>query len=355
MRQIKILFLLMFVAMLNVPVEASQTLITAKLDSTILMMGKMTHLNVVVEQKKEAKGYFPIFSEVKEKGIAGVCGDSVELRAPIKADTSERNGKWHIEYAIPVQAFDSGYYQLPQIAFVIGRDTALSNTTALKVVPVNVEANTPIDDYANVADPENKSIFDAVPDWLLDYWWIILLVALVIAAAIVAWLKYQKDGQLIGKKIIPTPYEIAIDKLKKLKEQKLWEQGLEKEYYTELTDILRNYLYGRFGINAVEMTSRQILASLKNNKETKDKRDYFRQILSMADFVKFAKVRPLPEDSIASYDNAMRFVEETKPIVLPEENELSAKNTPKSKMSYDKKMSYNNKRSKSRKGVRDDV
>ena len=75
----------------------------------------------------------------------------------------------HIEYTIPVQAFDSGYYQLPEIAFVVGRDTAFSNKLALKVVPVVVDANTPIYDYANVADPEDKSIFDAVPDWVLDY------------------------------------------------------------------------------------------------------------------------------------------------------------------------------------------
>ena len=64
----------------------------------------------------------------------------------------------------------------------------------------------------------------------------------------------------------------------------------------------------------MEMTSRQILGSLKNNKETKDKREYIRQIVNMADFVKFAKVRPLPEDNIASYDNAVKFVEETKPL-----------------------------------------
>ena len=72
-------------------------------------------------------------------------------------------------------------------------------------------------------------------------------------------------------------------------------------YFTELTDILRLYLYRRFGINAAEMTSRQILASLKKNKDTQDKRVYFRQILDMADFVKFAKVRPLPEDNVKAY------------------------------------------------------
>lgn len=316
----RIILQLMAFVMFLLPANASQTLVTAKLDSTILMMGRMTHLKLTVDQQKGAKGVFPIFSQFKENGIIGVCGDSVELRAPIKSDTVEKSGRLHIEYTVPVQAFDSGHYQLPEIAFVVGRDTSLSNRVALKVVPVMVDANTPIDDYANVADPENKSIFDAVPDWMLDYWWLLLIILMAIAAFVYAWIKYRKDGTLLAKKPEPTPYEVAIAALRELKAKKLWEQGMEKEYFTELTDILRVYLYGRFGINAMEMTSRQILASLRNNPETKDKRDFVRRILNMADFVKFAKVRPLPEDNVASFDNALKFVEQTKPVVVEEES-----------------------------------
>ncbi len=153
-----------------------------------------------------------------------------------------------------------------------------------------------------------------MPDWILDYWWILLIILLAICAGIYLWSRYRKEGSILGKKPEPTPYEVASAALRELKSKKLWEQGMEKEYFTELTDIIRVYLYGRFGINAMEMTSRQILGSLKNNKETKDKREYIRQIVNMADFVKFAKVRPLPEDNIASYDNAVKFVEETKPL-----------------------------------------
>ena len=64
----------------------------------------------------------------------------------------------------------------------------------------------------------------------------------------------------------------------------------------------------------MEMTSRQILSSLSANKDTKEQRPMIRQILNMADFVKFAKVRPLPADNIASYENAVKFVEETRPV-----------------------------------------
>ena len=137
-------------------------------------------------------------------------------------------------------------------------------------------------------------------------------------------LRYRKNGYIIPPKPEPSPYETAMSALASLKEKKLWEQGMEKEYFTELTEILRVYLNRRFGINAMEMTSRQIMASLASNKDIKEKRSYVRQILDMADFVKFAKVRPLPADNIASYDNAVKFVEETKPVEPTEEEKAAA-------------------------------
>lgn len=304
---------------------AVRPVIKASLDSTILMMGRITHMRITVDQEKGMKGSFPLFSRLKENGVIGVCGDSVELRAPVAADTVENGNNLKISYKVPVQSFDSGYYQLPEIEFVVGRDTARSNHVALKVVPVIVDAGMPIDDYANVADPENGSIFDNVPDWVVNYWWLILLGLLLAGGGYFLWRRYRKDGSILGKKPEPTPYEKAMAALVALKAQKLWEQGMEKEYYTELTDILRVYLYGRFGINAMEMTSRQILACLSSNPETKEKRNYVRQILNMADFVKFAKVRPLPDDNVASYDNAYKFVKETEP--LPPEPEADGKNS----------------------------
>lgn len=304
---------LLLLSALNV--SAGKTIVKAKLDSTILLMGKTTGLQITVDQDKGVKGVLPLFSKIKENGIIGVCGDSVELRAPKSIDTTENENRLKIVYNVPVQSFDSGYYELPEIEFVNGRDTVRSNRVALKVVPVpNLTADSPIDEYANVSDPENPSIFDSLPDWMIDFWWVIVLIILAIVAFLIAWRKYKKDGKLIGKKYIPTPYEVATASLRELKEKKLWEQGMEKEYFTELTDILRLYLYGRFGINAVEMTSRQILAAMKANPEIKDKRPMIRQILNMADFVKFAKVRPLPEDNIAAFDNARKFVIETKPV-----------------------------------------
>lgn len=298
---------------------AAQSTIKVSLDSVNLRMGDMTILHVNVTQPKNLKGSIPLLSKFRDDGIIPVCGDSVELRAPVKIDTVVSGNMLNISYSVPLQAFDSGFYKLPELVFVAGKDSVRSNSLGLKVYPVIAEADTPIYDYASVADPEESSIFDYVPDWIIDFWWLWLVILLAVAIFLYAMKKYRKDGYIIPKKPEPTPYEVAISSLRLLKEKKLWEQGMEKEYFTDLTEILRKYLEGRFGINAMEMTSRQILASLKANKELADKRAYFRQILDMADFVKFAKVRPLPDDNVLAYENALRFVEETKPVPTPEE------------------------------------
>lgn len=295
--------------------------VKAMMDTSTLMMGKTGMLQLMVEEPKDARGHFPLFNQLRERGYVTVLGDTVEFRAPSGVDTVDLGSQRRILFTVPVQAFDSGSYRLPPFEYVTGADTARSNTIELKVAPVSVSADDQISDYAGTADPEDPSVFDWIPDWVVDYWWLVLIGLVIIGAGVYAWHRYRTKGYLIPKKPEPTPYEEAMGRLNNLKGQKLWEQGMEKEYFTELTDILRRYLARRFGINAEEMTSRQIMASLAKNEETKDKRAYFRKILDVADFVKFAKVRPLPEDNIASFESAVRFVNETKPVPKPEEED----------------------------------
>lgn len=311
-----------FVFVLAVVIQASPAMgnvsVTAKLDSVNLLMGNMTNLRLEVVQDKGKPGGFPLFKDIDPNiGYVGVCGDSIELRSSIKTDTVELgSGRIQINCDVPLQAFDSGTYRLPQFVYVSEGDTARSNVLTLNVVPVDVTADDPIAGFAPVANPEDMKFTDFIPDWMVDYWWIIALT--VLAAAVALWLilRYKKEGTVLGHKQKPNPYETAMKALRELKTKNLWEQGMEKEYFTRLTDILRRYLDKRFGINAMEMTSREIIEHLYDS-DVKDKRDYVRQILNVADFVKFAKVRPLPADNIAAYDNAVKFVEETKP--LPEE------------------------------------
>lgn len=317
----KIFVIAVMVSLLS-PRMTAQVKVSARLDSLQMVMGRLNTLNIEVVEPNSSKGVFPQFSNPAEPGgSVGVCGDSVEIRTAYTADTVDvGNGRRKINFKYPVQAFDSGYFRLPEILYVSGNDTARSGSVALQVVPVKVAETDSISDYATYAEPAGSQFFDFVPDWLADFWWLILIVLLSLVAFLFVILrKKKKIPSIVKPKPEPHPYDVAVKALEKLREKKLWEQGLEKQYYTELTDIIRIYLSKRFHINAMEMTSKQIMQTLAADKELKEKRGYVRQILDMADFVKFAKVRPLPQDNVASWERAMDFVKETRPEPAAEE------------------------------------
>lgn len=317
----KILLISLILITRILPFWASAPSISAKLDSVNLLMGNVTTLHLEVVENSNSQGRLSLFQEIdKARGYATVCGDSVELRSNYTIDTIELgSGKVQLNYSIPIQVFDSGTYTLPKFVYYTGRDSAVSNTVSFNVYPVNVTAEDPISGYASVVEPDGKRFYDWMPDWLLDFWWVWLIIFLAICAFLYGMRNYKKIGvPFISPKPQPKSWEIALGALHRLKARKLWEQGMEKEYFTDLTDILREYLYERFGINAMEMTTRQIMEKIHES-DLRDKKDYVKQILNVADFVKFAKVRPLPADSIAAYDNAVKFVEET----IPDENSAS--------------------------------
>lgn len=293
------------------------TLVTTKMDSTVLLMGKKTAIHVEIVQDKGEKGYFV------NEGV-DTLNAFVEVSARLQADTVDiGNNREQINRDIIVQSFDSGMYVIPAFKYVVGKDTFRTNDLTLKVIPVKVDTLTNINDFKPVADPP-FFISDYLPKFLVDYWWLILIVLLLIAFGIYAYFKWFKKGTVpfIKKpEVVIPPFDEAIMKLTQLKSEKLWESGQDKEYYTRLTDILRNYIDRRFHINAMEMTSSQIIDILRKNEETMPVNEQLNKILEMADFVKFAKMRPMPEDNEVSYQRALNFVNETKPVeVTPEEN-----------------------------------
>lgn len=307
--------------------SASPVSIKAKLDSVQMLMGTLNNLTLEVVQDKNAKGELSLFKNVNlQMGYVPVCNDSVELRTSFTRDTVDLgSGRVQINYKIPVQAFDSGFYQLPQFIYVSGRDTARSNVVSLKVMPVpGLTAESPLVGYADVMDPPGRTFFDKVPDVIYNFWWLILLAIAVIAATVFLIIRFRTQGTLLPAKPKPKPYDVAMREMNALKAQKLWEGGHDREYFTRLTDILRTYLEGRFGINAMEMTTRQIEEKISADSRIKDKKKYVSQVLAIADFVKFAGARPLAEDNVKSFDNAMNFIQETKPTPEEEAAEKAA-------------------------------
>ncbi len=284
----------------------------ARLDSATLLMGKTTALHLEITQDKGARGFFP-------GEQADTLSAMVEIADRPAADTTDLgNNRIQINRDLIIQSFDSGMWIIKPIPYVVNGDTAYCNQLTLKVLPVDVSKMKDIHDIKPVEDVPFNLL-----DWLPDYWWAWLLGLLLIAGGIWAYRKYYKKGinpLRPGKKRLP-PYEEAMINLQNLKAAQLWQQGKEKEYFTGLTDILRVYIDRRFHINAVEMTSSQIIETLKRNDETRAVNEQLEMILEVADIVKFANARPLADDNEVAYRRAVNFVEETRPVEQPETKE----------------------------------
>jgi len=108
------------------------------------------------------------------------------------------------------------------------------------------------------------------------------------------------------------PHVVAIMELDRLKSEKIWKKGKNKEYYTALSDILRKYIQRRFQINALEMTTDEILTLFKRDKNAQSVYQNLRQILQLADLVKFAKIQPIENENEISIMNSYLFVNQTK-------------------------------------------
>lgn len=288
--------------------------VTAALDSASILIGYTTRLKLSVEQPSASIIHFPLLSDKRGMKYISVCNDSVEISTDYSTDTVKLGkNRILVNYNLTVQSFDSGFYKLPEFEFVSGTQVGKSNSVFLKVNSLKLDENAEISGFTGVEEPDPLS--DKLKDpaspfekWIKKYWWVVLLIVLLVVASVWAIRKYRKEGTLLPVKPIVPPYNRAMEQLSKLKEEKLWENGKEKEYYTRLTEILRTYLADEFDIPAMEMISNQIISSLRNDELLHPLSKDIRFLLDMADFAKYAKVRPLPEDNERSYSIVYAFI-----------------------------------------------
>ncbi len=304
-------------------VKAAKVDFKVQLDSAHLLMGKTMNMQLTIKQPSPDAGKVIVPAD----SVPQVEFCQLDSLPALKLESSA-NGQNIFTAQYKIQAFDSGDYHIPSLVYICGNDTIYSNGLSLKVVPVNVSKLKDINPTEGVGRYESRW-YDALPDWVTDYWLVGVVILFIIAGAIAAYFIFVKKvsvNVLPKKKPIP-PYNVAMMKLQELRSRNLWEPGHERAFYTELTDILRDYLERRFGINAMEMTSTQIKEALNANSETKLSSGLVEQVLEIADFVKFAKEQPSRQENMASFDKALLFVEDTKPQPVTEPSKGDGQNS----------------------------
>lgn len=294
----------LFFCLIASPIVAQPVVIKAEIDSTHLFIGEQTKIHLEIAANKEQMLQIPLISDTL---IAGV-----EVLEITKIDTTDiGNDRMQLRYDYLITSFDSAMYLLPPFKVIAGSDTAYSKELALKVSTIPVDLENP-DSYYDIKDVIRPKF--VWKDYLPILLWILLVVVVIAAVAYFIY-RWKSSKPLVPFKkaeVYVPPHVKAIRELDEIKSKKLWQQGRMKEYHSGITDALRKYIEERFNVGAMEMTSGEILAALRGISDVDSSYDGLKQILQLADFVKFAKYSALPDENELSMMNAYLFVNNTK-------------------------------------------
>ena len=280
--------------------------VSATIDSTTLFIGDQTdlHLRAIGEPSEQVQ--LPLLSDKLINGVEIVDRTVIDT-------TKLKDGRVQYDQYLTLTSFEDSLFYITPLPFLSGADTIWSDPMTLNVVqPFEM-------DSTDIAITDIKGIYKA-PIW----WWGILrwvLLALVIVGVsmggyyLITYLKKRMDKDEVNdaptEPLRPAD-EVALEKLDIIREQKIWQTGQVKEYHTQLTDVVREYIARRFDVSSTEQTSDETMQAMRPLlKEQKDLYEQLRKMLTLADLVKFAKWTTTPDENELSLRSAYTFVKET--------------------------------------------
>ncbi|WP_321480279.1 BatD family protein [uncultured Bacteroides sp.] len=302
----KYIFFAAFLFCLSNKIFAQSVTVQATIDSLQILIGEQANIELQVAMNKNQKAIFPVLSDTLVKGV-----EIVDIAKP---DTQylNNNQRLLITRKYTVTSFDSALYYLPPLEVKVDNKTYKSKPLALKVYSMQADTLHPDHFFGQ------KAIMKAPFAWE-DWWGLIIcsLLALPLLALLIYLIIRIRDNKPIIRRVkvepkIP-PHQQAMNEIERIKGEKIWQKGLAKEYYTELTDAIRSYIKGRFDFNALEMTSTEIIDQLLEIDKTEDISD-LKILFQTADLVKFAKHNPDINENDANLINAIDFINETKVV-----------------------------------------
>lgn len=275
--------LYLFVLMLcSATVFAQQRQVTTAIDTTKNKIGAEFKLTLKTNVDTLSKVVFP---NAKNFG-------ALEVIQSYPIDTIKTNDRYELVKKYGLTQFDSGNYTIPRIPVMVNGQPIFSDSIRVQVANVAVDT----------LKQKMYDIKDIVPvKGAIGDWWRYLLALLLIAAAGYFLYTFIKKRQLrkLEELTFKTPIEKATMLLSTLEKKELWQKGEVKTYYSELTDIARNYIEETIHIPAMESTTSELIAGLRaaSAKQkmtlTPETVENLERVLRQADLVKFAKSKPL--------------------------------------------------------------
>lgn len=287
-----------------------------RMDSLQLLIGQQTILHLKATARKGAKIVLPSFKP-QDQIVPGV-----EVVEQSKGDTMQMgDDRIQVSRDYTLTSFDEKVYVVPALDVKIDGKSYHGNPLALKVLTVPVDTVHPNQFYPAKGVQDNPFEWS---EWSFAFW-LSLLMIIICGAMIYLRNRLKKNKPIIARirivKRVPA-HEKALREINDIKHHHTSaSQETQKEYYTQLTNTLRAYIVSRFGFNAMEMTSGEIIERLRASGDQK-MIDELRMLFSTADLVKFAKYEIPMNENDANLVNAINFIDQTKTDEQPKEEKI---------------------------------
>lgn len=291
------------------PATAQQHVPVAKLDTSAILIGEQVKLDLSVTYRADAgiTIQWPNVADTISRHISVLHDSRVDTVLPDKANDPFL---FRQQRTLTITSWDSGFWAIPPFHFIVNGDT-------LETAPLLLTVNTvPVDTAQDFRDiKEIYTLPFSIWHWLQENWRWIAGGAVALAVLTVLFIVlYRRSRRPRPQAPVPPPVPVhtrTLLALEALQQKNLWQSGHTKAYYSELTDILRNYLQERYSVPAMEQTTDELLAALRLSPMTKAAQEKLRPLLQLADMVKFAKWQALPAENEQAMASAVRLVQET--------------------------------------------
>jgi len=310
----KSMIIIMLFILYGLHISAQNVEAYAKLDSTSIMIGDQIGLELGITVPESFAVSLPFFQDT--------ITTNIEIIRKEPLDTTIIDEGILIKQLYTITSFDSGYFKLPDFEFLFHHedDTVLYRTSASTLY---LMVNTPVVDTSQPFKVIKGPVSEPYTFAEIFPWVLLGLIIIGLVVFLIWYIRKRKNNQAVfvrkPKPMLP-PHLLAIQKLEELILAKVWQQGKLKVYYTELTDIVREYFDGRFDIDAMEMTSDEIIEALNGKQINNEAIGKIKSVLDLADLVKFAKAQPTPLENDLSLNHCLDVVNETTPVITAEPN-----------------------------------
>ena len=313
-------YLLSIILIFSAIGAAAQVKVDAFIDSIAILIGEQAHVTLSVTAKNSDKIEFQPLKE------SHYVVPGLELLHVEKADTTQlEDNLIKVSKKLTLTSFDEKLYPIPSFWIKVNGKKYTTNSLALKVITVDVDTLHLNQFYPPKDVQDNPFSWN---DWKEMFWCSVLLVLLLVAS-IYLWVRLKQNKPIIVRvkvvKHLP-PHKKALIKIEQIKQDKLTVSSNQKEYYTKLTDTLRRYIEERFGFNAMEMTTSEIIEHLQKEGDNQMLLE-LKELFETADLVKFAKYSAQINENDLNLVNAIHFIDNTKMSDMPIEERIVPKLT----------------------------